>query len=632
MDEPLAQKAIPLILAGPVLRHCDANHFTLWFVSSTPLNLQQVQISEQLHQLSHKEIQSIRLGENAWQYLIALEQTDLLSLNKTLTYQVFDSALGNIFESINGLTYHNKPHIEFMVKAKIDKLFHGSCRNPHHNSDDALVAADTLLSDTNIETWPSHLMLTGDQVYVDDIAGPMLYAIGQVIKLLGLPSERFSGSVLKNSNQISYHPAALYQRRRRLLPHTEYPSNTPIWHWYINHPIFTSSLADNHLVSLNEVIALYLLVWSPTLWQLFDIPKNVSGLTRVNQQRWQKEWIEIQAFIKGLSQVRRLMAHIPTYMIFDDHDITDDWNLTAKWEEAAYNHQFSRRIIGNALIGYTLFQGFGNQPKSFTSDITYLIEKLFNKNTTDKFDPQVQNKLIDVLLKFENWHYVLNTNPKIVVLDSRTRRWRNESNLAKPSGLMDWEALMELQHELMDEPNVIIVSPTPMFGVKLIEVIQRLATLVGASLHVDAENWMAHSGSANGILNIIKHRKTPEQFTILSGDVHYSFAYDIKVRFRHSSPHIHQITCSGIKNRFPEKALPFFDKLNQYFYGYVSPLNLFTKRKRMLIRGRRPNGHPQNRLVNNSGIGIVNFADNGAPSKIAVLHGDMQQTLFEPPE
>jgi hypothetical protein len=95
--------------------------------------------------------------------------------------------------------------------------------------------------------------------------------------------------------------------------------------------------------------------------------------------------------------------------------------------------------------------------------------------------------------------------------------------------------------------------------------------------------------------------KTPQQFVILSGDVHYSFAYDIRILFRHTSPHIYQITCSGIKNHFPERLLPCFDKLNGWLYGYFSPLNLFTKHKPMLIRGRRPNGHSSQRLVNCNG-------------------------------
>ena len=55
----------------------------------------------------------------------------------------------------------------------------------------------------------------------------------------------------------------------------------------------------------------------------------------------------------------RVFAHLSTLMMFDDHDITDDWNLSAQWEETAYGHPFSKRIIGNALLAYLLCQGWG---------------------------------------------------------------------------------------------------------------------------------------------------------------------------------------------------------------------------------------------------------------------------------
>ncbi len=64
-------------------------------------------------------------------------------------------------------------------------------------------------------------------------------------------------------------------------------------------------------------------------------------------------------FKAGLGQVRRLMAHLPVAMMFDDHDITDDWNLTAEWEKTAYEHPFSRRIIGNASDGILAVSGLG---------------------------------------------------------------------------------------------------------------------------------------------------------------------------------------------------------------------------------------------------------------------------------
>jgi len=632
---PEAQR--PLVIAGPILRHCDSDNFTLWYVSSEPMN--ELSLTLALKQadnttaelfnrpLRASQIHATRLGECAWQYIIHVNQAQLLPANCKVNYRLHDSQHGAIFAEIDELNYQQNDTPEFVIKPDIDTMLHGSCRNAHHHSGDALVAADTRLEQNlSVEARPALMMLSGDQIYVDDVAGPMIYAIGEVIKLLGLPQEKFDDAALPGSESISYHPAALYRRHKNLLPRTQYPAKTPITHWYKNHPIFTSSIAENHLVSLGEVIALYLLSWSPELWDMIDIPKEVAGLSAANTKRWEREWVHLLEFKSGLGQVRRLMAHLPTYMIFDDHDITDDWNLTAKWEEAAYGHTFSKRIIGNALIGYALFQGIGNAPAKFMPKIYPLLDDFFKLNDEIKHD-----RLIDTLLKFEHWHYTLNTSPKLVALDTRTRRWRSESNLAKPSGLMDWEALMELQQELVGQSKVIIVSAAPMFGVKLIETMQKTATLLGGSLLIDAENWMAHPGTANTLLSIFQHRKTPEQFVILSGDVHYSFSYDIHIRFRKGGPQIYQITCSGIKNQFPEKLLPVFDKLNGWLYGHFSPLNFFTKRKRMNIRGRRPNGEHSRRLVNKSGIGLVSFGSNGAPTQVSVMHADMTETHFNKP-
>ncbi len=32
-----------------------------------------------------------------------------------------------------------------------------------------------------------------------------------------------------------------------------------------------------------------------------------------------------------------------TYMIFDDHDVTDDWNLHGRWRNRVYRRPFGRR-------------------------------------------------------------------------------------------------------------------------------------------------------------------------------------------------------------------------------------------------------------------------------------------------
>lgn len=375
---------LPLILAGPMLRHCDATHFTLWFVSREPLTELTLRLGEHEFPLQDADVHYVPLGQRAHQYLIMLSRPELLTPNRVMSYQVSAAQHGDVFANIRQLNYGDASSPSVRFTPELTQVFHGSCRNPHHHSDDALVAADTHLAkriDTGVvDDRPALIVMSGDQVYIDDVAGPMLNAIGQVIDLLDLQHEQFEGANIASSEALHYQPADLYQRHKNLLPHTQYPAKTALWRWYRNHPIFTSSIAENHLVSLNEIIALYLLTWSPELWELVNIPKDVDGLTPDNSARWQNEWQHLLGFKAGLTQVRRFMAHIPVYMMFDDHDVTDDWNLTAKWELAAYEHAFSKRIIGNALIGYTLFQGLGNAPDKFTDEIRPLLDAFLHNH------------------------------------------------------------------------------------------------------------------------------------------------------------------------------------------------------------------------------------------------------------
>jgi phosphodiesterase/alkaline phosphatase D-like protein len=43
---------------------------------------------------------------------------------------------------------------------------------------------------------------------------------------------------------------------------------------------------------------------------------------------YRKQLDQLKCAYHVLPKVRRVLANIPTYMIFDDHDITDDWNIT----------------------------------------------------------------------------------------------------------------------------------------------------------------------------------------------------------------------------------------------------------------------------------------------------------------
>lgn len=632
----VAHDDLPLVLAGPLLRRMEPQRLALWLVGSQSLTLS-LQLSHggasdpQRYPLHDEHCQVIQVGEQAFIHLIDLALETPLPCDVQIDYDLLieqpEHAVLGIADWAAHLLYDGAAQPNFVLRSKLDHLLHGSCRKPHHPAADGLLCADRLLADAHApEQRPALLLMSGDQIYADDVSGPMLRAIHQVIARLGLFGEHLEGAVVDDSTALYQHPASYYQRAE-LLP--ELKSNETLRERFfggVEKPIFTTSSADNHLVTCAEVLAMYLLVWSPVPWTLLD--SEMPALSAEQVSRYQSEREHLEGFRGGLAKVARALAHLPTLMIFDDHDVTDDWNLSAQWEQTAYGHPFSRRILGNALIAYLLCQGWGNNPQVFAKPLQAVQAMTAGRDANNHMSLQQQDALIDTLLAFHQWHFVLPTSPTLVVLDTRTRRWRSERNLKRPSGLMDWEALCEFQHALLDQPSAIIVSPAPMFGVKLIETVQKLFSWAGHPLMVDAENWMAHRGAARVMMNIFRHSRTPGNYVILSGDVHYSFVYKVLIRQRKRGPQLWQITSSGLKNEFPRRLLDWFDRLNRWLYAPWSPLNWLTKRRRMQVTPRIPSrSKAGERLWNGAGLGQVFFNEQGQPSAIYQHNADGSPTV-----
>ncbi|MFL1417803.1 alkaline phosphatase D family protein [Pseudomonas fildesensis] len=614
---------LPAVLAGPLLRRLEPRRLVLWLVGTRELALKlRLHVAEQTRDitLDQGQCQVVPVGRQAFIHLIDITLEDALPQDVAISYDLLIDDTG-IAEWAPHLLYPDAHSPSFVLHSRIHQLVHGSCRKPHHSADEGLLCIDRLLADAHTPAErPALLMMSGDQVYADDVAGPMLRAIHALIIRLGLFDEYLEGAVVDDSASLYEHRASYYHRAD-LLPALD--SNETLRERFfggVKKPIFTSSTADNHLVTFAEVIAMYLLVWSPTSWTL--ITPQPPSLSAEEQPRYTREQVQIDKFRDGLPGVARVFAHLSTLMIFDDHDITDDWNLSAQWEETAYGHPFSKRIIGNALLAYLLCQGWGNQPDVFGKLVSQT-QALATQAQDNHLDAATQDDLLETLLKFQQWHYVLPTTPALVVLDTRTRRWRSEFTLKQPSGLLDWEALSELQQELLDHPSAIIVSPAPIFGVKLIETVQKIFSWCGHPLLVDAENWMAHRGAAQVILNIFRHSRTPGNYVILSGDVHYSFVYAVLIRHRNAGPKLWQITSSGIKNEFPPRLLEWFDRLNRWLYSPRSPLNWFTRRRKMQVVPHIPeHAEAGERLWNSAGIGQVFFNEQGQPEAIYQHNAD----------
>lgn len=607
----------PSILCGPFLRLVDKEQANIWFVTNQQQDYQ-IKVSTAAGELSVQQaLDTVQIGERCFVNMVNVRPMDeVWSYAIEHNYVVTDNTQTIISPSGNDV-------FSFKVNEQISSVIQGSCRKPDHPSVDAFNGIAEQVK-SNFTTRADYLLMTGDQIYADDVSAPMLVAAQTLSKKLGLYSaEHELGNVSKQQLDWRYS----LNTRSQLFPKKEKQSRwSNFWH---GDEIISSRFHDNHLIGLDEFFAVYLLTWSSTVWAMVKeevtlAEKKVHGELK---SAYRKDWIALQGFIETLPDFEYTLGNVPTLMIFDDHDVTDDWNLSVDWEEHVYGHLITRQMIRDALLSYAVFQGWGNNPDNHQP----LISQIKLLSMTEDF---ADNNFTETLYDFNEWHYQVNSTPKIVVLDTRTHRWRSETSAKNPSGLMDFKHLEELERQLF-EPQVamLIVSPAPVFGVKAIEVVQKICALLGKELLVDVENWMAHQGSAKKLMNMLRHDSAPDEVIIMSGDVHYSFCFSAQRRFSSDTDRIWQLTCSGFKNQFPPGLLKFFDYIDRFLYSPHSLLNVFTKRRKLEIEH-----HPlkaeatrfkQRNLHTQSAAGLVELDSEGKLKGYSLITSDNHQLFFD---
>ncbi|MEZ4431806.1 MAG: hypothetical protein R3F65_05290 [bacterium] len=212
------------------------------------------------------------------------------------------------------------------------RIVHGSCRKLHGAGHDALAHVDHLIGLavtrdrrpglTAAVARPQLLCLTGDQIYADDVHTSLLRRL-QVYAALDLDGAE------------GVEIADLWPGRRAAA---------------LAGAGLTSGAMGSHLVGFAEFVAMYVFAWSPVPWGLFEkVPDDLA------------------AAFDALPRVRRALANVSSLMVFDDHEVTDDWNIRRAWFEAVMGGGYGRRVVRNGLLAYAVFQHWGNDPAAFAA-------------------------------------------------------------------------------------------------------------------------------------------------------------------------------------------------------------------------------------------------------------------------
>jgi hypothetical protein len=257
------------------------------------------------------------------------------------------------------------------------------------------------------------------------------------------------------------------------------------------------------------------------------------------------------------------MSTVPTAMIFDDHDVRDDWNTSAAWRARITAAPWWPERIRGALASYWVYQHIGNlSPDQRAADQTWRAVQDFSGDAWP-----VLRKMADAAdadRAAVRWSFRWDIDGvRLVVLDTRSGRVLTEGRRAMlDDDEFSWaeRAVSEDAHQAT---HVLVGSSLPWLLAPAIHDVQSAnaaACARGSDLGerirqaLDLEHWAAFEGSFHRLATLLRRvaasPDAPATISVLSGDVHHCYVARADVE---GSP-VYQLVSSPVHHRVPQYA------------------------------------------------------------------------------
>ncbi|MDG9725709.1 alkaline phosphatase D family protein [Streptomyces sp. DH41] len=267
-------------------------------------------------------------------------------------------------------------------------------------------------------------------------------------------------------------------------------------------------------------------------------------------------------------EVRWLLSTVPSCMIFDDHDVIDDWNTSAAWLADMRATDWWRERLLSGLMSYWVYQQLGNlSPDELATDPLYAAVREIPDGT-------------DVLRTFAaradadpasvRWSYRRDFGRvRLVMVDSRAARvLREDSRTMLDPGEAAW-----LREQILDErdsyDHLLIGTSLPWLLPHLVHDVEAWNAAMCAGERgarwarrgekirrgADLEHWSAFPSSFDALADLIAEAGTgpgaPATVNVLSGDVHHAYVAEPSWPGRTPDARVAQLTCSPVHNSVP---------------------------------------------------------------------------------
>jgi hypothetical protein len=278
----------------------------------------------------------------------------------------------------------------------------------------------------------------------------------------------------------------------------------------------------------------------------------------------------------GDPQVRWLLSTIPSSMIFDDHEMIDDWNTSAAWREKVTSEAWWHGRICGGLVSYWVYQHLGNlSPQELAENKTWqAIQGMSADDAARDAEPMLREmaELADAEPATIRWSFVRHWgDARLIMIDSRAGRVLEEQHRRMlDEDEFAWvEAAM---HRAVDEgvEHLILGTSLPWLLPHAIHNLERWNETLNVRHHgrwrgrlaeavrqaSDLEHWAAFGHSFERLSAALtsvargEHGRAPATALVLSGDVHHAYAAEV-VRPEGLAARVHQLTVSPLHNQAP---------------------------------------------------------------------------------
>jgi PhoD-like phosphatase len=271
-------------------------------------------------------------------------------------------------------------------------------------------------------------------------------------------------------------------------------------------------------------------------------------------------------------QVRWLLSTIPSSMVFDDHEMIDDWNTSAAWRaEVTPSDWWHRRICGG-LVSYWVYQHLGNlSPNELEKNATW---QAIQAAESDDAGPMLDEmaRAADEQPDSIRWSFVRHWGEvRLIMVDTRAGRSLQEDDRKIVDDIeFDWvEGAVRRSVEDGVE-HVLIGTSLPWLLPHAVHDIERWNETISVRHHgrflgrlmeklrqaADLEHWAAFGQSFERLGATLlaagrgEYGTPPATALVLSGDVHHAYSAELMCP-DDVSTRVHQLTVSPLHNAAP---------------------------------------------------------------------------------